>query len=92
MYNGLCDILNEELEQIEKKMMKGGSLNTQDLDNVDKIAHALKSLATYEAMTGGYSEYGGGSYYGRSRMGSRYSREGRQVEYGKETDPYYDRR
>jgi hypothetical protein len=41
------------------------------------MAHALKSLKTYEAMTGN-SEYDGGSYMrGRSRTTGRYiSRDG----------------
>ena len=94
MFSGLCEVLHQELKQMERKLTKGGSLNNQDLDAIDKLAHALKSIATYEAMEGS-SEYSGDSYYnsGRSRMSGRYSREsGRQVEYGKESDPYYDRR
>ena len=93
MFSGLCEVLHQELKQIEKKLTKGGSMNMQDLESIDKLAHALKSIATYEAMEGS-SEYSGDSYYsGRGRMSGRYSREGgRQVEYGKEIDPYYDRR
>ena len=94
MFSGLCEVLHQELKQLEKKLTKGGSLNMQDLETIDKLAHALKSIATYEAMEGS-SEYSGESYYsGRgSRMSGRYSREGdRQVEYGRETDSYYGRR
>ena len=82
MYNVLCDAIHQELDALEDKFAKGGAQMTgQDLDHIDKMFHALKSLATYEAMKGG-SEYDGlrdGDSYarGRSRTTGRYiSRDG----------------
>ena len=51
-------------------------MNASDLDHIDKMAHALKSLATYDAMKGN-SEYGDSYARGRSRVTGRYiSRDG----------------
>ena len=76
MFEGICEALMREMETIEEKVSKG-QMNNQDLDHIDKIAHALKSLKTYEAMEGNseYSGYGSGegSYArGRSRTTGRY--------------------
>lgn len=73
------------MDQLEDKYSKGTQLSPQDLEHIDKMAHALKSLATYEAMKG-ESEYGGESYArGRSRMTGRYvSRDSRDDGYGYE--------
>ena len=67
------------MDQLEDKYTNGTQLNAKDLEDIDKMAHALKSLKTYEAMEGN-SEYDGGSYRGsydsyargRSRMTGRY--------------------
>ena len=40
----------KELEAIEQKMKAGTEMSIQDLDRVDKLTHAMKSLATYKAM------------------------------------------
>ena len=91
MFEGICEMLHRELDQLEEKYSKGnGQMNMQDLEEIDKASHALKCLATYEAMKGS-SEYGsydgnGGSYArGRSRRTGRYiSRDGGDY------DPYRD--
>ena len=81
MFDGICEALHMEMEGLEEKYSKGARLNPQDLEHIDKMAHALKSLKAYEAMEGN-SEYGGsyedGSYArGRSRTTGRYiSRDG----------------
>ena len=79
MFEGICDAIHHELESIDNKLMGGKApMNSQDLETIDKLAHALKSLKTYEAMDG-YSERDGGDSYarGRSRMTGRYiSRDG----------------
>ena len=81
MFDGICDALHREMEKLEDKYTSGNvQMNGQDLNDIDKIAHALKCLKTYEAMEGS-SEYGGsyrgsydgGSYArGRSRTTGRY--------------------
>lgn len=78
MFEGICEALHREMDMLEEKYSNSKSpMNAQDLEHIDKMAHALKSLKAYEAMTGN-SEYDGGSYArGRSRMTGRYiSRDG----------------
>jgi len=40
----------KELDTIEEKYRGGADMSAQDLDRIDKLVHALKSLATYRAM------------------------------------------
>ena len=81
MYHGICEAIHREMEKLDEKYAEGKTpLTVQDLDNIDKMAHTLKSLKGYEVMEGN-SEYGGSydnSYArGRSRMTGRYiSRDG----------------
>ena len=72
MYQGICEAIHTELEKLEQKYSGGAQVTSQDLKDIDMMAHALKCLKTYEAMDGN-SEYDGGSYArGRSRMTGRY--------------------
>lgn len=74
MFEGICEAIHKEMDMLDDKYSKGTQLSGQDLEHIDKMAHALKSLKTYEAMAGN-SEYGGSydSYArGRSRMTGRY--------------------
>lgn len=77
MFEGICEAIHKEMDTLEEKYERGAEMNGQDLEHIDRMAHALKSLATYEAMKG-HSEYDGGSYArGRSRTTGRYvSRDG----------------
>ena len=91
MFEGICEVLHRELDSLDEKFSKGnGQLNMQDLETIDKAAHALKCISAYDAMKGN-SEYGsyegnGSSYArGRSRTTGRYiSRDSRDY------DPYRD--
>ena len=77
----LCETLTGEIKEMNSKIRAaGGKMSPQDLENVDKLTHALKSVKATMAMDEeeeGYSEYYpmGGSSYRRNRdsMG-RYSR------------------
>jgi hypothetical protein len=72
MYHGICEAIHREMDELENKYANGTQLSAKDLEDIDKMAHALKSLKAYEAMAGN-SEYDGGSYArGRSRMTGRY--------------------
>ena len=72
MYHAICEAIHTELEKLEQKYSGGAQVTSQDLKDIDMMAHALKCLKTYEAMDGN-SEYDGGSYArGRSRMTGRY--------------------
>ena len=71
-YRKLKAMLHDELDRIADK----DELNPSSLDMVDKLAHALKCIATVEAMEdAGYSEHDGMSYGRRARRDSmgRYS-------------------
>ena len=67
----------QELETIEKKLQGGADMSMGDLEKVDKLAHAMKSLATYKAMkeSEGYSGRRGRGADGRymSREGGSYA-------------------
>ena len=77
MFQRMCDLLHREMETIEEKLSDGKTaMSNQDLKDIEQIAHALKCLATYDAMKG-ESEYGDSTARGRSRMTGRYiSRDG----------------
>ena len=67
----------KELEAIEQKLKGGAEMSMQDLDKADKLAHAMKSLATYKAMKEA-EEYEGdmSGRRGRAANGRFVSREG----------------
>ena len=69
----LKEMLCDELEQYGRK----GELTTGSLDVVDKLAHAMKSIATVIAMEeaeGEYSQMDGGDRY--NMRGNSYARRG----------------
>ena len=79
----LCETLTGEVKEMNAKIRAaGGKLSPQDLENVDKLTHALKSIKATMAMDEeeeGYSEYypmDRGSSYRRAKRDSmgRYSR------------------
>jgi len=77
MFKGLYDAIHHELGELEDKFAGGARINAQELEHIDKMAHALKCLATYEAMA---SECGAeptvrgrGISTGRYRDGGYYS-------------------
>lgn len=84
MLHELCGALFEQLKPVKEKIVKGG-MSTGDLEAVDKMTHAIKSIKTITAMTEaedeGYSEayMPRISYEGRSNRGGR-SYEGRSYE------------
>ena len=72
MFEGICEAIHKEMDALDEKYAKGTQLSSQDLDHIDRMAHALKCLKGYETMLG-HSEYDGGSYArGRSRVTGRY--------------------
>lgn len=54
MFEGICDAIHAELKELNEKYLDGVKITGQELEHIDMMAHALKSLATYEAMVGGY--------------------------------------
>ena len=84
----LCEIISRELEDVSEKIHSaGGGMSAGDLELVDKLSHALKSIKTTIAMMeaeeedGGYSErympYYGGVSYADGAMGDMSRRGGR---------------
>jgi hypothetical protein len=73
----ICETLNRELEEANEKIHKaGGKLSAGDLEVVDKLTHAIKSVKTTIAMIeaeGDYSrDYDGmGGNMNRRSMESR---------------------
>lgn len=66
----MCETLSRELGEANKKVMQGGGkLSGSDLDYVDKLTHAIKSIKTTIAMAEAEEDgYSGRAYpvYGRS--------------------------
>lgn len=59
----LCEALMEELEDYSKKIEKSDGMSVGDLEAVDKLTHALKSVKTTIAMMEA-DEEGGNSFRG----------------------------
>lgn len=81
----ICDTLSHELGKANKKIMQaGGTLSAGDLEYIDKLTHALKSVKTTIAMaeaeengeSGYYMPHTGynGRSYANSRGGKSYAR------------------
>jgi len=51
MFDNICDALIRELDEMDEKMADGAPVSEKDVSIIDTMAHALKCLATYEAMT-----------------------------------------
>ena len=57
--------LKSELEAIETKLASGVEMTEKDLDRIDKLAHALKSLKCYMDMEGADEEWEDAGMSGR---------------------------
>lgn len=78
-FESLEKAMCKELEALEQKMKSGTEMSTADLEKIDKLTHAMKSLATYTAMKEaeeGYSEDGMSGRRGRAMNGRYVSRDG----------------
>lgn len=81
----MCEVLADELSKTNDKLEKsGGQISAGDIEYIDKLTHAIKSIKTTKAMMESDSDHsyarGRGSYARgrnarRDSMG-RYSREG----------------
>ena len=79
MFEGIYEAIHREMDALEEKYASGAALSGTELETIDKMAHALKCLATYEAMKSAekYDRY-------PRRKPERYSE--------REMDPYWNRR
>ena len=102
----MCEVISEEIADANRKIQQGGGkLSAGDIDYIDKLTHALKSIKTTIAMMeseDGYSGrympvYGGGMTYnrrnsnrGRSYRGSYAQRRDSMGRYSREDGYSYD--
>ena len=42
MFEGICEAIRREMDSLEDKYSKGTQLSGKDLEDIDKMAHALK--------------------------------------------------
>ena len=69
----LCDTLSKELEEVNDKIRRGGGMSAGDLETVDKLSHALKSIKTTIAMMEADDGYSGAYYPHYYRNGRSYA-------------------
>lgn len=69
----------KELETLEEKFRGGAEMSMQDLEKIDKLYHALKSKATYDAMKEAEEGYGENGFSGYSGMRGRNAYTGRYM-------------
>ena len=74
----VCETLNRELEEANEKIRKaGGKMSAGDLEVVDKLTHAIKSVKTTIAMIENEGDYSrdydgmGGNNMNRRSMDNR---------------------
>ena len=53
MFDAICEAMHRELNKLDEKYEDGNPMTSQELDDINKMTHALKSIATYEAMKEG---------------------------------------
>lgn len=77
----MCETLADELSKTNEKLEKsGGTISAGDIEYIDKLTHAIKSIKTTKAMMEAEDEYSGeydGNMNMRGGRGNRgYSRRG----------------
>lgn len=84
----LCDVVSRELEDCNEKIRQaGGKLSAGDVDYLDKLTHAMKSIKTTIAMIEADDEESGYSRGYMPRMGTYYDdRTGRSYAGGMRSD------
>lgn len=50
MFDAIVDTILREMDEMDEKYSRDAQLSEGDLDLIDKMSHALKSIATYDAM------------------------------------------
>lgn len=93
----MCETISREIEDANEKIrMGGGKLSAGDIDYVDKLTHALKSLKTTIAMMeadDGYSNrYDGRSYNDGMSDGRSYNDRSYARGRGRNANRYMDGR
>lgn len=92
----LCETLSEELHSANNKL-RNGKMNSGDLEYIDKLTHALKSVTILKEMEGGSQRSYDGSYrsyegnsgrrsYDGNSMGNSYRRRDSMGRYSRDTE------
>lgn len=71
MYS-VCEKLSDELENANRRVEKSGKLSTADIEYLDKLTHAIKSIKTVIAMEEAYGDEYSENYRGNSYRGNSY--------------------
>ena len=74
----LCETLSEELHSANSKL-RNGKMNSGDLEYIDKLTHALKSVIILKEMEGGSNRSYDGSYRSYEGNSGRRSYEGNSM-------------
>lgn len=94
MYQNISKFINQELSELDHRVMSNGKLTMQEAQYVDLLAHLEKSLLTCEAMKEGsyHAGYSDGYKDGyRSYEGSEYGARRRRDSMGRYADePRYN--
>lgn len=53
MFDNIVDAIHRELHELDEKYADDIQMTAQDLEHIDKMAHTLKSLISYEVMYNG---------------------------------------
>ena len=67
MFDNIVDAIHQELHELDKKYSEDIEMSKQDLEQIDLMAHTLKSLISYEVMYNGSED-------NRRRRNGRYGR------------------
>lgn len=73
----LLDYVCDEMDELERKVDKGGKLSSAEMQYLDTLAHTKKNLLKADEMDGEYSGYDGRMYddrYSRRSDGMAYAR------------------
>lgn len=73
MYKNICNFIDKEMRDLDSRIVSNGKLSMNEIQYVDLLSHAKKSMLTVDAMENYDGEYGK-----RDRMG-RYADEEHRV-------------
>lgn len=74
----MCEYVSDSIMDANEKIRQsGGKLNANDVDYIDKLTHALKSIKAVEAMMEGEEDGMSQSYYPMAYEGSSRGMSGR---------------
>lgn len=70
----IIDFICDEIDELERKVEKGGKLTSSELEYLDTLAHTKKNLLTADAMMESDDYSNAGASYERDGYGGSYAR------------------